>query len=242
VVTVTTIARGVDLTALPTVREPTMRLVIVRHGETDWTLAGRYTGTTDVGLTAGGRQQAASLASLVERVLHGHTPVLVCSPRRRATETAVLALPGHRMMVEPLAAEYDYGDYEGLTAEQILQRAPGWDIWRDGCPDGESTADVGGRADALLRAHAENGTRPVVVVTHGHFFRILAARALGLAAEYGRLLASLVASVSLIEDHDGERCLGLWNADAALLDRSAERVPPLHGNGQLATPQLPAGA
>lgn len=193
-------------------------MVIVRHGETAWSLAGRFTGTTDVGLTAHGRQQAASLPPFLERVLHGQRAVLVSSPRKRGTETAALALPAYRMTVDALVAEYDYGDYDGLTADQILEMAPGWNIWRDGCPGGESTADVGRRADAFLHGHAENGAQPVVVVTHGHFSRILAARALGLAPEYGRLFASATAAVSLIEDHRGERCIGLWNADAALLD------------------------
>jgi broad specificity phosphatase PhoE len=194
-----------------------MRLVIVRHGETDWTLAGRYTGITEVGLTANGRREAAELTPLLSRVLRGQPPVLVSSPRHRAAETAALALPAQPMTVEPLVAEYDYGDYEGLTAEQIQQRVPGWNIWRDGCPNGESTADVGRRADAFLRAHPDNGTQPVVVVTHGHFSRILAARALALPAECGRLFASSTAAVSMIEDHDGQRCVGLWNVDATLL-------------------------
>lgn len=165
-----------------------MRLVIVRHGETEWSLAGRYTGTTDVGLTANGRQQAASLPSILDRVLHGQRAMLVSSPRQRATETAALALPAHRATSDPLVAEYDYGDYDGLTTEQIDQLAPGWNIWRDGCPYGESTADVGRRADAFLHAHAENDTQPVVAVTHGHFSRILAARALRLAPADGRLV------------------------------------------------------
>ena len=116
----------------------------------------------------------------------------------------------------------DYGGYEGLTAQQIRQLAPGWDIWHDGCPDGESTADVGRRADVLFRAHADRGTQPVVV-THGHFSRILAGRALGLAPECGRLFASTTATVSLIEDHDGEECLGFWNVDTALLDDAVEQ-------------------
>lgn len=195
---------------------PRMQLVIVRHGETDWTLTGRYTGITDVGLTANGRREAASMSRLLQCVLHGQRAVLVSSPSRRATETAALALPEHRVIVDPLVAEYDYGEFEGLTAQQIRRQAPGWDIWRDGCPGGESTEDVGRRADEFLHTHAKDGPRSVVV-THGHFSRILAARALGLAPEYGRLFASATASVSLIEDHHGERCVGLWNADAALL-------------------------
>ncbi|MEP7161314.1 MAG: histidine phosphatase family protein [Dermatophilaceae bacterium] len=215
-----------------------MRLVIVRHGETDWTLAGRYTGTTEVGLTANGRAQAASLPSLLERVLHGERAVLVSSPRKRATETAALALSSHHMTVEPLVAEYDYGDYEGLTEGDVQRLAPGWDIWRDGCPGGESTAEVGWRADTFLRANAETGSRPVLVVTHGHFSRILAARALGLSPDNGRLFASATGAVSLIEDRHGERCVGLWNVDAALLTDPAGRTA--HRDDPRADP-LPAG-
>lgn len=149
---------------------------------------------------------------------------MISSPRRRATETAALALPEHYATIDPLVAEYDYGDYEGLTTEQIHQRTPGWDIWRDGCPGGESTADVGRRADVFLRAHTET-TQLIVVVTNGHFSGILAARALGLAPESGRLLDSATAALSLIEDHHGERCIGLWNLQQTLLDHVAEPTP-----------------
>lgn len=203
---------------IATIAEPKMRLIIVRHGETDWTLAGRYTGATDVPLTAHGRREATSLALLLEHLLGGQNPVVVSSPRQRATDTAALALPGCHVAIDPLISEYDYGDYEGLTSEQIRRCAPDWDIWRDGCPHGESTQDVGRRADAFLRTTVEDCPAPLVVATHGHFSRILAARALGLAAEYGRLFASVPGSVSLIEDHHGERCIGLWNADTALVE------------------------
>ena len=195
-----------------------MKLVIVRHGGTEWTLSGRYTGTTDLPLTPHGCRQAALLAPLVERVLSGDSALAFSSPRRRAAETASLVLPGWPVTVDPLIAEYHYGDYEGLTDEQIRLLAPGWDIWRDGCPHGESTADVGMRADAFLDARVVRSAEPGVVVTHGHFSRILAARALGLAADNGRLLASVTASISVIEDYHGERCIGRWNVDAALLD------------------------
>jgi probable phosphoglycerate mutase len=209
-----------------------MKLVIVRHGGTEWTLSGRYTGTTDLPLTPHGRRQAALLAPLVERVLAGDSALAFSSPLRRATATAALALPGRSVTVDPLVAEYHYGDYEGLTHDQIRLLAPGWNIWRDGCPHGESTEAVGARADAFLDAHVVRCAGPVVVVTHGHFSRILAARALGLGAENGRLFASLTASISVIEDYHGERCIGRWNVDAALIDgignltAASENVPP----------------
>ncbi len=194
-----------------------MKLVIVRHGDTEWTVSRRYTGTTDLSLTSHGQRQVTALAPLVERVLSGQNSLAFSSALRRATATAALALPGRPMTVSPLVAEYQYGDYEGLTEEQIRRSAPGWDIWRDGCPHGESTGDVGARADAFLDAHVLNCTETVVVVTHGHFSRILAARSLGLPADNGRLFASITASISVIEDYHGERCIGRWNVDAALL-------------------------
>ncbi len=219
-----------------------MRLIIVRHGQTDWTLTGRYTGTPDVDLTANGRHQAASMATLLQRVLRKQQAVVISSPLRRATETAVLALPGHRVSIDPPVAEYDYGEFEGPTSQQIRQLAPGWNIWRDGCPGGESTQYVGRRADMFLRAHQRNDAQPVVVITHGHFSRILAARTLGLAPEYGRLFASLPASVSLIEDHDGERCVGLWNATVAVPEYPPGSPSHLYEHGLLAAPQLVAGS
>lgn len=214
-------------------RQP-MRLVIVRHGETEWTLSGRHTGITDLSLTANGRHEAAALSPILQRILQGQGVVVVSSPRRRATETAALALPEHRVSIDPLVAEYDYGDFEGLTSQRIRDLAPGWDIWRDGCLGGESTADVGRRADEFLHTRTENDAWPVVVVTHGHFSRILAARALGLGPEYGRLFSSATAAISLIEDRHGERCIGLWNANAELLADTAEApdrlVVPRHSS------------
>ncbi len=195
-----------------------MKLVIIRHGETEWTLSRRYTGTTDVPLTSNGHRQATLMAPLVQRVLAGDSTLAFSSPRQRATATAAVALPDRPITVDPLVAEYHYGDYEGLTDDQIHLLAPCWDIWRDGCPHGESTDDVGARADAFLDAYVATSTGAVVVVTHGHFSRILAARALGLGAENGRLFASITASISVIGDYHGERCIGRWNVDAALLD------------------------
>lgn len=199
-----------------------MELIIVRHGETAWTLSGRHTGATDIPLTAHGRVQAAALRPLLVRILAGREPLVFSSPRERATETLGLAMPGARGIMEPLVAEYDYGTYEGLTHEQISSLRPGWNIWRDGCPAGETTESVGARADAFLRGRAEHAPVPVVVVSHGHFSRILAARALGLAAESGRLLTADTASVAVVKDLDGERCIGLWNASADLLGGQAD--------------------
>jgi broad specificity phosphatase PhoE len=141
-----------------------MELIIVRHGETEWTLSGQYTGVTDLPLTPNGRRQADGLPRLAARILDGQNPVVYSSPRRRAIDTAQLAFPDRRVTPEPLLVEYDYGDYEGLTTEQITKQQPGWDIWRDGCPNGESTDEVGARADTFLRRAIGVSTNPTVVV------------------------------------------------------------------------------
>jgi broad specificity phosphatase PhoE len=131
-----------------------MKLVIVRHGDTEWTVSRRYTGSTDLPLTRHGCAQAAALAPLLERLLSAQTVLVFASPLQRATTTAALALPGWPVTPDELVTEYDYGDYEGLTGEQIQQLAPGWDIWRDGCHHGDSTSAVGQRVDGFLAAHA----------------------------------------------------------------------------------------
>jgi broad specificity phosphatase PhoE len=165
--------------------------------------------------------------------------VIVSSPWRRAIDTVARALPWCQLKIGALAAEFDSSYPERLTSEPIPQRVPGWDIVRDGCPPDEATTDVGTRAAASVHANAETCTLPVVVVTHGYFSRILAARTLRLAPESGRLFASTVALISLIEDHRGERCFGLGNAATAVLEHPADRVSHLKGDGQIAAPQLP---
>jgi probable phosphoglycerate mutase len=203
-----------------------VELVIVRHGETEWTITGRFTGTTEVPLTADGRRQVVSLHRILSGVLKGRSPVVLSSPRGRARESAGLALPDSHALVDPLLAEFDYGTYEGLTPTEVVDRRPGWNIWRDGCPEGESVEEVGVRARQFLESTVAHAPGPVVVVTHGHFSRILAATALGLAPAQGRLLASATASVSLVEDHHGERCIGLWNVSADLGDDPGAQGEP----------------
>ena len=196
-------------------REVRMKLIIIRHGETAWTLTGQFTGSTELTLTANGRHQAESLSQIMRGVLEEKTPLVYSSPRERALETARLVLPVEVPTVEPLLVELGYGDYEGRTPGEVRNERPGWNLWDDGCPCGESFADVSSRADEFLRTRVPaSDETPVVVVTHGNFTRILAARALGLRAQQGRLFASATASVSVIEDHRGERCIGLWNASA----------------------------
>ena len=196
-------------------------LIIVRHGETEWTLSHRHTGREDIALTAHGRRQSSSLGPYLKSVLHNRAATFHSSPMRRALETMELALPGIEYRVEPLLMEYDYGIYEGQTFEQIRAVLPDWDIWRDGCPEGERTGDVASRADKFLAEYVDNATQPVVVFTHGHFSRILAARALGLEAKSGSIFSSSPASVSIVQEHHDIRCIELWNASVDTI--AAER-------------------
>jgi len=188
-----------------------VELIIVRHGQTPWTITGQHTGTTEVELTDDGVREVALLAPHLARVLGGRTPRVFSSPRVRAQQTAELALPGLDPIIEPLLAEYDYGRYEGLTMAQIRELEPAWSIWADGCSGGETTDQVAARADAFLASRHVDGDGPVIAVTHGHFSRVLAARALGRPATDAAMLASSTASMSVVRDEHAGRGLFLWN-------------------------------
>ena len=151
------------------------RLVLLRHGETEWSLSGQHTGSTELDLTDNGRAQAVAAGpALVE--LHLDHPLVISSPRRRAVETAELA----GLTVDEkseLLTEWDYGSYEGITSEQIHQTRPDWSIWTHGALDGESVAQVSDRADrAVARALELMESRDVVFVGHGHFSRAVITR------------------------------------------------------------------
>jgi broad specificity phosphatase PhoE len=155
---------------------------LVRHGETEWSRSGQHTGVTDLPLTENGRKQATGL----RQVLRGVDPVLVLSsPRQRALDTAELAGLEVDGVTDDLA-EWDYGDYEGITTAQIHESDPGWTIFTRGAPDGETPAEVAARADRVLRRAVEaSAAGPVVLVGHGHMSRVLGARWVGLGAAGG---------------------------------------------------------
>src|SRR6188472_3744537 len=158
-------------------------IVLVRHGETEWSRSGRHTSRTDLPLTEHGRAQAAALG----RSLDGRSFSLVmASPRRRARETAALVLPEAQVVVRQELAEWNYGEYEGLTSEEVLAQNPSWDLWREGCPGGESPTDVAARADLLL-AFADGHEGEVVCFAHAHILRVVGARWIGLGPEAGGL-------------------------------------------------------
>lgn len=193
-----------------------MQLIVVRHAETPWSISGQHTGRTDLDLTDAGRASAIALGPLLRSVIGSTSPLIYSSPLRRATETARLALDAPEVHIDQRLAEFDYGAFEGLTYAQISEERPGWSIWKDHCPGGESLDDVARRVDAFLAAHAGDQDQPVVVFSHGHLSRVLVCRALGLEADQGALFDIANASVSLIYERRGSHCIGLWNATTDL--------------------------
>ena len=181
---------------------------LVRHGETEWSRSGQHTGQTDLELTDVGRAQAAALRPIFAAI----APSLVlCSPRRRAAQTAQLA--GLRVdAVDPDLAEWDYGDYEGLTTQQIRERDPGWTIWTGVTPGGETADQVAARADRVLARARANVTRgPVILVAHGHISRVLGARWVGLAAPAGAYLALGTAATCVLGAEYETPVIEHWN-------------------------------
>ena len=187
-------------------------VLLVRHGATEWSVSGQHTGRTDLSLTDEGVAQALAASPLIEELLEGRDPLVFTSPLERAARTAELALP-HRP-AEPLDAllEFDYGDYEGLTSSQIMERDPEWNLFITGCPGGESIMQVSARCDAFVAKVERVGAgRAVVAFTHGHLSRILTARMLNLPAAGGASLWNDTASVGVINEHRGKLVLVGWN-------------------------------
>jgi len=190
-------------------------LWLARHGETEWSLSGRHTGRTDVPLTAAGERQARALG---ERLRGASFALVLASPLARARRTAELAGFGDALALDEDLAELDYGAYEGRTTAEIQRSRPGWDLWRDGCPGGESVADAAARAERVLaRVRAADG--PVLLVGHGHLTRVLVSRALTLDPAHGRHLALDPASLSIVGSEHAAPALRLWN-DAGHLSAS----------------------
>jgi probable phosphoglycerate mutase len=154
----------------------------IRHGETARSLSGQHTGTTDIPLTDNGRRFAERMRPVLAEKAFA---LALCSPLQRARETCDLAGLGDAVVIEPDLVEWNYGQYEGLTPKQIHEGAPGWLIFRDGCPGGEMPEQVGARVDRVIsRARAANGD--VALFAHGHVLRVLAARWIGLPAASGQ--------------------------------------------------------
>jgi broad specificity phosphatase PhoE len=196
-------------------------LILLRHGETEWSLAGKHTGRTDIPVTARGEAAAAALAPMLSK---RHITAVFTSPAQRAVTTAKLALGPVAAIAktDPDLWEWDYGGYEGLTTPQIQQRAPDWYLWRDGVipgdkdHPGETVAEVGARTDRVLgRVRPLLGHGDVALVAHGHVLRVLTARWLGLDADSGRLFSLDTGTISTLGHEHEQPVILTWNVPAA---------------------------
>ena len=187
------------------------RLVVVRHGATEWSRAGRHTGRTDLALDEGGRSQARALAGR----LGGHVFSRVLeSPLSRARQTCDLAGFGAAAEPCPDLLEWDYGDYEGLTTAEVRARRPGWSLWADGVPGGESLAEVSARADRVVAMAREAGG-DVLAFAHGHVLRVVAARWLGMAPAAGAALMLQAGALGVLGWERESPVVRRWDDDGA---------------------------
>ena len=184
-----------------------MNVFAVRHGETAWSLSGRHTGTTDIALTENGRRLAERMRPVLAKEVFA---LVLCSPMQRARETCELTGLGGRAVIDPDLAEWNYGQYEGLTPKQIHEGAPGWLIFRDGCPGGESPEEMGTRADRVIaQARATEGD--VALFAHGHVLRVLAARWIGLPAASGQHFLLDTGTLSVLGYYRDLPAVRVWN-------------------------------
>src|SRR5262245_6675870 len=184
-------------------------IYLARHGETEWTVSGRHTGRTDLPLTQQGEAEARRLG---ERLRGQAFTSVLTSPLRRAVQTCATAGFGASAEIEPDLVEWDYGAYEGRTSADIQAESPGWQLFRDGCPRGESPGDVGSRADHVIR-RVRTTAGNVLIFSSGHFLRVFAARWLGLEPGAGRYFLLGTASLSAVGyEHDlSEPAIRLWD-------------------------------
>lgn len=183
------------------------KVVLVRHGETEWSSTGRHTGRTDIPLTDDGRGGARTVGALLGQ--HRFEAVLT-SPSARAVETCALVGFADRAEVRDDLMEWNYGDYEGRTTADIRSERPGWSLWTDGCPGGETAALVGARADRVI-AELRSIGGDVLLFGHSHMFRVLAARWTGLDATDGRRLVIDPASLGVLGYERETPVIVRWN-------------------------------
>jgi broad specificity phosphatase PhoE len=196
-------------------------VLLVRHGETEWTRSGKHTGRTDVPLTERGRQQAQAVGDALR---YREFALVVTSPLSRALETCRLAGFGDRAVTRDELMEWDYGAYEGRTTAEIRQERPGWTLWRDGVPDGETIEEVAARVDRVI-AELRAVERDSLLFAHGHVLRVLAARWLGLKPQAGAMFALDPATISTLGYERETPVIRLWNQPAMPLDAVS---PPDH--------------
>jgi probable phosphoglycerate mutase len=179
----------------------------IRHGETAWSLTGQHTGTTDIPLTENGRRRAERMRPLVAGTMFA---LVLCSPMRRACETCELAGLGDKVVIDRDLVEWNYGNYEGKTPEQIREVAPGWMIFRDGCPGGETPEQVGARVDRVIaRSRAVDGD--IALFAHGHVLRVLGARWIGLPAGGGQHFQLDTGTLCVLDYYCEMPAVRVWN-------------------------------
>ena len=192
-------------------------IYLARHGETAWSLSGQHTGRTDLPLTEGGERNARALGVRLRGLVFAK---VFTSPLQRAAHTCDLAGFGNAAERDPDLMEWDYGEYEGRRTAEIHVERPDWQLFRDGCPGGESPAEIGARADRVVRlVRAVAGD--VLLFSSGHFLRVLAARWLGLESAGGRYLLLGTAALCILgyEHNLSEPAIRLWN-DTHHLDKA----------------------
>jgi broad specificity phosphatase PhoE len=186
--------------------------VLVRHGETEWSSAGKHTGRTDVELTERGRRQAKAVGVVLRR---RRFALVLTSPLARAAETCRLAGYGDAAQQRDELMEWDYGAYEGRKTVDIREERPGWTLWLDGVPGGETAAEVGARVDRVI-AELRAAGGDAAVFSHGHVLRVLAARWLGLEPAAGRLFALDTTTISVLGHERETAVIRSWNEKAAV--------------------------
>jgi broad specificity phosphatase PhoE len=189
----------------------TQSVFVIRHGETEWSLSGQHTGTTDIPLTENGRALARRLGPILAKEAF---QVVLTSPFGRARETCELAGLGARAALEPDPKKWNYSDYKGLTSEQIHLKRPGWMVFRDGCPGGESPSQIGARVDRVI-ARVRAATGDVVLFAHGHVLRVLVARWIGLVPGAGEHFLLDTATLNVLGNYRGSPAVKVWNAPLA---------------------------
>lgn len=185
-----------------------MNVFCIRHGETEWSLSGQHTGTTDIPLTENGRKLARRLAAPLAREKFA---LVLVSPLQRARETCALAGLGEVAIVEPDLVEWNYGSYEGLTLREIHEIDPDWMLFRDGCPGGETPEQVGARVDRVI-ARARSAEGDVALFAHGHVLRTLAARWTGQLPEGGQRFLLDTGTISILGFYRDIPAVKQWNA------------------------------
>lgn len=194
------------------------RVILVRHGATEWSQRGRHTGRTDVPLTDAGRAECRNLRSVLDTVVGAGdlgAPLAFTSSLSRAGDTAAIVLPSIEAEQTDLLLEVDYGQFEGLTSAEIAAIDPTWNLFTDGCPGGESITAVSARCDSFIaKMERMAAGRTVVAFTHGHLSRVLTARALGHPSIVGSSLHNDTATIAVIDERRGTPVLTAWNLGA----------------------------